>query len=122
MVNFVSWISLPSAMLCACLLAWRVGASAERLGSFAIFVANLTANVVLALTYPRFPSAALGGLDLALACGLLAIAIKYANYWLGVAMLLQSGSLCLQALDIAGEGPSMLVHIISKGLCSTADQ
>ncbi len=118
MVNFLGWVGLPSGMLCACFFAWKVGAAAERRGSLAIFVANVTANIVLALTYPQFPSAALGILDLILACGLLAIAVQYANYWLGVAMLLQSGSLCLQALDIAGEGPSMLVHIIANNMIS----
>ena len=118
MMALVAWLGLPTAMLCACFFAWRVGAAAERIGSLAIFVANVAGGVVLAMTYPHFPTLILGALDFLLACGLLAIAIRYANYWVGFAMLLQSGSLCLQGLDLAGEGPSMLTHIIANNVIS----
>ena len=118
MSNILGWLALPTTLLAVCVVAWRIEAKAERLGSLLILLADIAADALLALDYPHFPSASMCAIDFALAVGLLCVALKYSNLWLGGAMLLQSGALCLQALDLGGDGPSTLTHIIANNLIS----
>jgi hypothetical protein len=120
MLNSFIWISLPAALLAICLLAcWR-GAAAEQFGSLIILVADIAADLMLALAYPKFPEISMCAIDFALACGLLFIALRYSSLWLGGAMFLQSLALCLQAFDFAGDGPSTIMHVIANDLISYA--
>ena len=120
MLNIFIWMSLPGALLAVCLLAWWRGAAAEQFGSLLILAADLTADIILAVAYPKFPGIGMCAIDFALACGLLFIALRYSSLWLGGAMLLQSVALCLQAFEFVGDGPSTITHVIANDLISYA--
>ena len=120
MLNSFIWISLPTALLAVCLLAWWRGAAAEQFGSLIILIADVAADLALAVAYPKFPEMSMCAIDFALACGLLFIALRYSSLWLGGAMMLQSIALCLQAFDFAGDGPSTITHVIANNMISYA--
>jgi hypothetical protein len=56
--------------------------------------------------------------DLALAVGLLVLAIRYSSMWLGAAMLLQSLGLGLHGLELVGDGVSRLGYRMAVGAMS----
>ena len=113
MSNGLSWILGPALLVAVCIFAWFKGAPAERYGSLLILVLNIVADIALALAFPRFPGLILASLDFILAAGLLILAIRFSSVWLGVAMLLQSISLCSHAFlfDGFGLGPNQRVEL-----------
>ena len=104
MYKELAWVAGPALLLVVCALAWFKGSSAERYGSLLILCLNLAGDIVLALSFPRFPGFTLASLDFILAAGLLVLAVRYSSVWLGVAMLLQSVSLCSHAFLFEGLG------------------
>lgn len=78
-----------------------------------ILALNVAAEIALALNFPHFPGAILASLDFLLAAGLLLLAVRYSSLWVGVAMLLQSVSLCSHAFvfDGLGLGPQQRVEL-----------
>ena len=120
MFNAFIWLSLPSVLSGICLLAWWRGAGAEQYGSLLILVADIAADVFMAVAYPKFPGLSMCAIDFALASGLLFIALRFSSVWLGGAMLLQSVALCLQAFDFVGDGPSIPAHYLINDLLSYA--
>ena len=109
----LSWAVGPALLLAVCAFAWLKGAPAERYGSLLILALNLLADFALALTYPRFPGLILALLDFTLSAGLIILAVRYSSVWLGLAMLLQSVSLCSHAFlfDGFGLGPTQRVEL-----------
>ncbi len=109
----LSWAFGPALLLAVCAFAWLKGAPAERYGSLLILALNVLADIALALAYPRFPGLILASLDFTLAGGLLLLAVRYSSVWLGLAMLLQSVSLCSHAFlfDGFGLGPAQRVEL-----------
>lgn len=99
--NILSQIGLV-LLIGACLFAWTKGDPAERIGAAMVAVAWIVGLALQAFIRRDMVSAAPAALDVALAVGLLVVAIRYSSMWLGVAMLLQSAVLFLHAERLAG--------------------
>ena len=85
-------------LLACCALAWWRGGAAERWGAGVILATNILADVFLVASYPSYPYFAEFMPDLALALGLLVIAIRFSSLWLGSAIMLQGAGLALYGL------------------------
>ena len=109
----LAWAAGPALLIAVCAFAWLRGAAAERYGSLLILTLNVAGDIALALAFPHFPGLILASLDFLLAAGLLALAVRYSSVWLGVAMLLQSISLCSHAFvfEGLGLGPNQRVEL-----------
>jgi hypothetical protein len=99
--KFLSQIGLV-LLIGACLFAWIKGGPAERVGAAMVAVAWIVGLALQAFIPKDMASAAPAVLDVALAIGLLVVAIRYSSMWLGVAMMLQSAILFLHAERLAG--------------------
>jgi hypothetical protein len=109
---------LLTLLVCA-FSAWK-GSAPERLGGSLIFatcVVGTTTQLVLGAASPVYISLALDGI---LALGLLALTIRYAALWLGVAMLLQSAAFALHAQALNGEESDVSRYVSFVNLLSLA--
>lgn len=96
-------------------LAWRFGGPAERWGALLNSALTLTVMAGQIATKDPRPSLVVLGGDFTLACGFLILALRYSNIWLGVAMLLQSAELTLNAVTLsAGRQPSALDALVTN--------
>ena len=102
----------------ACLFAWLKGGPAERAGASLIGAAWVGSLAVQSLTPAASHEIYLLIFDFLLAFGLLAIAIRFASFWLGVAMVLQGLVLALHAESMSGWSLNLRQYIISLNLCS----
>lgn len=114
---WLNWLLLAAA----CLGAWRWGGRAER--SCAMLVLATFVVVVLAslLYNGKFIQGFHLAVDGALALGLLALALRHATRWLGVAVLLQGVQFSLHAYYIVAgrrfDGLYVLVNnLVSLGV------
>jgi hypothetical protein len=101
-----------------CLYAVCFGGIPDRLGSIFIILSYVAASVLMALTAPHFPTIAIFVCDFALALGLLLVAVRFGNIWLGCAMFLEGVNLFFQALNFAGLGLSNFSQITLNNLLS----
>lgn len=99
--------------LLVCLFAILKGGSAERMGAFTI-LANMLAGV--AIEAANLPQVAVLVDDAVTAGLLLAIAVRYASFWLGAVMLLYALQFTLHAYYFVLERPRDLLHIVINNL------
>lgn len=91
------------------IITWRIGGPAERWGAILNALLSLVVMVAQIATHTARPPIAFLFGDFLLATGFLVLALRYSNIWLGVAMLLQSAELTLNAVTLsAGRQPSEL--------------
>lgn len=96
-------------------IAWRIGGPAERWGALLNASAALAVIASQILTVSARPAVAFLAVDFTLATGFLVLALRYSNIWLGVAMLLQSAELTLNAVTLsAGRQPSALDALVTN--------
>lgn len=97
------------------IIAWRIGGAAERWGATLNSSAALAVIAAQIVTVTARPAVAFLAVDFSLATGFLVLALRYSNIWLGVAMLLQSAELTLNAVTLsAGRQPSALDALITN--------
>ena len=101
-----------------CAFAWWKGEASERYGALLILTIDIISDIAIALSYPQAPQFLLFALDLALAVGLLLIALRYGSLWLGSAMLLQAIALCTHSLIFGDEGPAPAEWMILNNVLS----
>jgi hypothetical protein len=106
------------------IIAWRIGGPAERWGaalnSFLTF-AILAIQIITRDARPNIPFLAA---DFLLATGFLVLALRYSNIWLGVAMLLQSAELTLNAVTLSAQREltamdALITNLISLAIVAT---
>ncbi len=117
MSGFISQIGLI-LLACTCLFAWLKGGSAERAGASLIGGAWVASLCVQALTPGATHEIFLLIFDFLLAFGLLAMAIRYASLWLGVAMILQGVILALHSEALSGWSLNLRQYVIALNVCS----
>lgn len=102
-------------MVGAPVIAWRIGGPAERWGAILNSLLSLVVMVAQIATHTARPPIAFLFGDFLLATGFLILALRYSNIWLGVAMLLQSAELTLNAVTLsAGRQPSELDALVTN--------
>ena len=119
-----SWVSVAGWAILGltCVFAWVKGATPERLGATWLLLLNLAGDAVIAVTYPHAPQVVMFSLDLLLALGLLALAVRYSSLWLGAAMILQSMALLAHAIRLGQEGVDTYTWMIFNDLITQAMQ
>ena len=106
-------------MIVTCLFALLKGGAAERYGASLIGTAWIASLGFQVLTPTGGREVTLLIVDFLLACGLLAIAIRYASLWIGTAMLLQAAILALHAEAMGGTTFSDRYHFyVALNVCS----
>lgn len=119
-----SQLSFVALFGCCGLALWKGGA-AERSGALMILVTWLGATVIQAVAKAYILPIAFLASDAILAAGLLILAIRYSNLWMGAAMLLQATGLSLHAAYFAAEKADLSRHtlwlyVAGKNLASFA--
>jgi hypothetical protein len=114
-----------AALLLVCGFAVWKGSEALRAGAVLIVVTWFVTLTASAVTRSYVPATAFMASDGILAIGLLFLAVRYSNWWMGAAMLLQSLSLALHAGYFAAERADLSAHvlrnyILGKNLASAA--
>lgn len=114
-----------AALLVVCGFAIWKGSEALRAGAVLIIATWFVTLAASAVTRSYVPATAFLASDGILAVGLLFLALRYSNWWMGAAMLLQSLSLALHAGYFAAERADLSAHvlrnyILGKNLASAA--
>lgn len=86
-----------AATISVAAFAWWKGGYAERFGSLVNLVAAVAVTISHLMMTLSSAGLALLVIDALMAVGFLALAIRYASLWIGVAMLLQAGQFSLHA-------------------------
>jgi hypothetical protein len=108
MLSVVTNIMLVFTLV-TCLFAFVKGSAAERIGA-AIILVNLLAGMVNeAKFHDQLVLLAIDGLT---ALALLAVAVRYASFWLGAVMLLYAVQFGLDAYYIVLGQPRDLIHVM----------
>jgi len=97
-------------------LAWWKGGPAERASGLLIVGAAFAVWLAHLLLRPAGANLALLVIDGAMAAGFLLLAIRYANLWLGVAMLLQSTQFSLHSFYLVTEKSHDRLYSIANNL------
>ncbi len=109
--------SLYSQIALACLVLfcgfaiWK-GSEAVRAGAVLIMVTWFVTLLASAVTRSYVPATAFLASDGIMAVGLLFLAVRYSNWWMGAAMLLQSLALALHAGYFAAERADLSAHVL----------
>ena len=119
-----SQLSFLALFVCCGLALWK-GGPAERSGAILILVTWLGSTVIQAMAKAYILPIVFLASDALLAAGLLILAIRYSNLWMGAAMLLQATGLSLHAAYFAAEKADLSRHtlwlyIAGKNLASFA--
>ncbi len=114
-----------AALVVVCGLAIWKGNQALRAGAILIIATWLVTLAASAVTHSYVPATAFLASDGILAVGLLFLAVRYSNWWMGAAMLLQAIGLSLHAAYFAAERAdlsrhSLWLYIAGKNLASLA--
>ncbi len=108
--------------LAVCIFAWIKGGVAERLGSSLFSASVLGTTLAEVLTGQATPVMQELFLDTGVAVGLLVLAIRYNNLWLGAAMIVKGLQLAVHATHLTdGEDPYFLgfnLYAVSLNLIS----
>jgi len=120
--SVTSQISLAALVLCCGFAVWK-GSEAVRAGAVLILATWLVTLAASAVTRSYVPAIAFLASDGIMAAGLLFLAVRYSNWWMGAAMLLQAIALALHAGYFAAESAdlSRLVlhnYVLGKNLAS----
>lgn len=103
MFPFASVILGLLIFVLVCVFAWVKGGAAERAAATLILVSILANLAIHALTPKEAQSFLLLGLDGFLAASLLLLALRYASFWLGGAVMLQAVQFSLHAYYLVSE-------------------
>ena len=110
------------AMGMTCLFAFAKGGFVEKAAAVLVsinWVLSLGLSVVLAGLFSRqIEELTFLGVDALTAIGLLILALRFANIWLGVAMLVQSGALALHGAVMGDWGLGFRNYMIFNNLLS----
>lgn len=107
--SLISIVALALVLGMGVFAAWKGGA-AERIGA-ALVLANTILVPLAAAAVPRtvYPLVSLA-FDALTAIGLLLVALRYASYWLGGAMLLYGLQFSLHSFYVVTKRPNDLLH------------
>ena len=119
-----SQLSFLALFVCCGLALWK-GGPAERSGAILILVTWLGSTVIQAIAKAYILPIVFLASDALLAAGLLLLAIRYSNLWMGAAMLLQAIGLSLHAAYFAADksdlGPyAVWLYVAGKNFASVA--
>ena len=114
-----------AALLVVCGLAIWKGNQALRAGAVLILGTWFVTLAASAITRSYVPAISFLASDGILAVGLLFLAVRYSNWWMGAAMMLQALSLALHAGYFAAERADLSVkvlqnYVLGKNLASLA--
>ena len=118
MLNHLLWIAQPAFLILTVAFAFYKGQASDKLGAALILSVYVLADILLAASFPHFPTLLMMSLDFGLAVGLLAVALKYSSIWLGIAMLLQSIALASHAFRLEGIGLMVRQEVILNNAIS----
>jgi hypothetical protein len=120
-LHFVAAFSVAALIVVgAPLIAWRIGGPAERWGALINSAAVLAATAAQLVTRDARPGIPFLAADFLLATGFLVLALRYSNIWLGVAMLLQSAELTLNAVTLSAQRELTAMDALVTNLISLA--
>ena len=122
--SLYSQVALAALVVVCGFAIWK-GSEALRAGAVLIIATWCVTLAASAVTRSYVPATAFLASDGILAVGLLFLAVRYSNWWMGAAMLLQSLSLALHAGYFAAEQADISAHvlrnyILGKNLASLA--
>jgi len=106
-----------ASVLC---FAWWKGGAAERYAALAIGLTWLAALVGQAFTGEDIPALTILLADWVLAIGLLALALRYRNSWLGFALVVQGASMTLHAMYFQEPGRHPNYYLVGIDALSLA--
>jgi hypothetical protein len=101
-----------AALVLSCGFAIWKGNDAVRAGGVLILATWFVTLLASAITRSYVPAIAFLASDAVLAMGLLYLAIRYSNWWIGAAMLLQAIGLSLHAAYFAAEKTDLSHHML----------
>lgn len=122
--SLYSQVALAALLMICGFAIWK-GSEALRAGAVLIVATWFVTLAASAITRSYVPAISFLASDGILAAGLLFLAVRYSNWWMGAAMLLQSLSLALHAGYFAAEQADLSAHvlrqyILGKNLASLA--
>lgn len=109
--SIYSQIALAALVVVSGFAVWK-GSDAVRAGAVLIVVTWFVTLTASAVTRSYVPAVAFLASDGIMAVGLLFLAVRYSNWWMGAAMLLQSLALALHAGYFAAERADLSAHVL----------
>ncbi len=109
--SIYSQIALAALVLCCGFAIWK-GSHAVRAGAILIVATWLVTLAASAFTRSYVPATAFLASDGIMALGLLFLAVRYSNWWMGAAMMLQALALALHAGYFAAEQAELSRHVL----------
>jgi hypothetical protein len=109
--SFYSQVALGLLVLSCGFAIWK-GGIAERASALLILATWLFTLLASSITRSYLPATAFLASDGMLAMGLLILAVRFSNLWLGAAMLLQAVALALHAGYFAAEKADLSYQIL----------
>ena len=109
--SIISQVSLAALVLSCGFAIWK-GSQAVRAGAVLILATWCVTLAASAITRSYVPAIAFLASDGIMAAGLLFLAVRYSNWWMGAAMLLQATALALHAAYFAAEGADLSPHVL----------
>ena len=109
--SVISQVGLVSLVLSCGFAIWK-GSEAVRAGALLILVTWFVTLAASAVTRSYVPAIAFLASDGIMAMGLLFLAVRYSNWWMGAAMLLQAIALAMHAGYFAAERDDLSRHVL----------
>jgi hypothetical protein len=109
--SIYSQVALIALVACCGFAIWK-GSDAVRAGAVLIVVTWFVTLIASAVTRSYVPAIAFLASDGIMAIGLLFLAVRYSNWWMGAAMLLQATSMALHAAYFAAERADLSPHVL----------
>jgi hypothetical protein len=109
--SVTSQIGLGALVLTCGFAIWK-GSEAVRAGAVLILATWFVTLIASAVTRSYVPAIAFLASDGIMAAGLLFLAVRYSNWWMGTAMLLQAITLALHAGYFAAERDDLNRHVL----------
>ena len=109
--SIYSQVALAALVVVSSFAIWK-GSDAVRAGAVLIVVTWFVTLAASAITRSYVPAIAFLTSDGIMAVGLLFLAVRYSNWWMGAAMLLQSLALALHAGYFAAEQADLSAHVL----------
>jgi hypothetical protein len=109
--SLYSQVALVALVVFCGFAIWK-GSDAVRAGAVLIVATWIVTLAASAVTRSYVPAIAFLASDGIMAVGLLFLAVRYSNWWMGAAMLLQSLALALHAGYFAAERADLSAHVL----------
>jgi hypothetical protein len=109
--SIYSQVALVALVLSCGFAVWK-GNDAVRAGAILIVATWFVTLMASAITRSYVPAIAFLASDAVLALGLLFLAVRYSNWWIGAAMMLQAIGLSLHAAYFAAEKADLSHHVL----------